>query len=1396
MAAQQAQTFDVLYRRAMGRNPPPNIRDSWQAAARPERRAAYLELNNYVGDLEALRDLRQVAIPLLRDVVAADTRALAPWARYPAEFHARYAATQPARDRLAAAQADAANRIQALRARRDALGGVLTAALGPPVEHPTFMRLDRYAADPRVQGRFVRVQRMRVYGELNRHEIAVYQSFIGRSVANSLPYDDPRMVRLAEASDFESLLNNIQSETGRFVVLRVEAALVNRRGAFDLAGVRLLEHPGRFQPHIVHDLLEGGAPICRPEFFREGACLINLFLETFADSINARLVRPPHKDLSHERLYELATEEEAPAEGPLPVSLEQAVAWARKWRIPFHAVSLQGELVHRWRPADEGLLPNSNLKKGPSVWRVIVHDRHAFTVPRDWSAEQRFDAIVATQEPSYLAENRVERRHERHRQALEGTLGQDLPCAKLWHHPGKPEPLTADDCAVVDCANDVIQVLEDEARKGVRMAITGAEPDELVMDLWAGGFEPKITQMKFGAAEAFVVQMGRRTLYVRRAVDGETRGDQPCVREDFTLESQSQLDEALFRLRETVMPRNALSRYSPAMAQALRAYKRGAPVGLLCGGAPTEGRFVGVDFRRAYTADLMGVREVPVFSPFDEPRPYEGQPIEPTSYYLVRTPPGGRDGIIFADEHDGIWGETVLFAREEGLPFEIVGVCKPHRVVRLGGSARAEVRRLYESGLPDGICKTLANITYGLANKHQTSKQQGRLFLGEEEALSVSSRVMPYGRGFLALLTGRRELEEGYLPVARLVLDQARRNLYRLRKALAGLGPVAVRTDCCYVPEGRAGEVPAALAAAGLAMDDPGRRVFDNIGRCRLEAPKGADLLPRKPLGPRKNDDARVESFVKHAPAFEDLEMADEWDDEEATRLYGPSAPPRVNTPADIQRVVYNDSRNEPAPVTAVDEELDAIVEELSTPDTTYQRRLKNLLIVAKYPGAGKSSLSKRYARRHGEVSTTLFVCPTNDLRDELLMDGFRACTTHTLVGRTGGVGVDGAKTPLDVTGVRRIVYEEVFLQTTVVKSWIAKYVRSHPEIAFVANGGALQNEPVGEQLVHGCLCKRVAYASSCLASVFPRRLTLKIPKRVLDPEQREVMQRLCDGLSWCSCREEEAPPISEVLKDLLRVAPDEIDWRGEHAHIVGYRSTATRVNAAAHQAINPEQGLTEFRVGDVLRGASGGCRCRGGRINSSALYEVLEVGETHIKVRGRDGKVKEPTVAAAKKALVRPHARTCHSAQGSSIDGRIHIHDWNTPMATRVWLRTAISRSTTCDVVLVDALARRRYPAAGHIAARIANHRATDAARGMAFEEEDYVTPGWAREQFRRQAFACAGCQEPIDGETDWSIDRAINALPHTQDNCSLVCRRCQNASGHRERQQDAAQTRAEDLA
>jgi hypothetical protein len=526
--------------------------------------------------------------------------------------------------------------------------------------------------------------------------------------------------------------------------------------------------------------------------------------------------------------------------------------------------------------------------------------------------------------------------------------------------------------------------------------------------------------------------------------------------------------------------------------------------------------------------------------------------------------------------------------------------------------------------------------------------------------------------------------------------------------------------------------------------------------------------------------------------------MADEWDAEEATALY-PLLPGSTEHPPSKGHLS----------ACFEDDELDALLADdagwagLALPkapnywwDVCDDKELAqlpepshdNLLIVADVPGAGKSFISKQYARDHDEVETTLFVDPWNTGRDDDLADGFHAVTLHTLCGKIGGDSADGAKKPLDVSGFKRVVFQEVFLYPTAQRAWIRAFCSRHPELAYTGNGDPGQNRPVGEELAMTD-ASADAYAFSNLATIFPRRLTLHRNKRCGVAESAR-MEALCASM----LRAEK--PAHEILLDagLPRIAFDDMcagDWA--KPQIAAYRSTVRRANATAHQAVAPlGQGLRELRVGDKVVGADGGCRGRGGRINSNASYSVLAVSGTHVKLVGKDGGEREITNEVAAKKLARPYVNTCHAYQGTSLGPTVYIHDWASPMATHRWVRTAVSRATSMNIVLVDSPVQAAPVVSGTlVAGRIAGHAAADAVKGMAYEAKDYVNLEWVLAQFRKQRWGCGECGGSLE---DWSVDRISNALPHVQNNCQLVCRPCQHSSGHREQQQDAAARQDED--
>ena len=165
--------------------------------------------------------------------------------------------------------------------------------------------------------------------------------------------------------------------------------------------------------------------------------------------------------------------------------------------------------------------------------------------------------------------------------------------------------------------------------------------------------------------------------------------------------------------------------------------------------------------------------------------------------------------------------------------------------------------------------------------------------------------------------------------------------------------------------------------------------------------------------------------------------------------------------------------------------------------------------------------------------------------------------------------------------------------------------------------------------------------------------------------------------------------------------------------------------------------------------------------------------------VKGQDGILRTMKKDRASKLFKRPWCRTGHSIQGQTVGDKLYIHDPDSRLATARWLRTAITRCKTLDIILVTFQQNPCYMASQTLQRRISNHVIVDQRKGRAFNSKDYVTEHWAREKIKAQGYSCAVCLEPLD--LDWSIDRIDNSRAHVKDNCQISCRRCQNASGHR---------------
>ncbi len=107
---------------------------------------------------------------------------------------------------------------------------------------------------------------------------------------------------------------------------------------------------------------------------------------------------------------------------------------------------------------------------------------------------------------------------------------------------------------------------------------------------------------------------------------------------------------------------------------------------------------------------------------------------------------------------------------------------------------------------------------------------------------------------------------------------------------------------------------------------------------------------------------------------------------------------------------------------------------------------------------------------------------------------------------------------------------------------------------------------------------------------------------------------------------------------------------------------------------------------------------------------------------------------------LKRPYCRTAHSSQGLTLGDNIYIHDYKSNMDR--WMRTAISRCRTLNIVLVNHTNTNAHTSYASVERRIEGHKQADTEKKFHYDLQDYVTKEWVIGKLKKQRYACAVCQ------------------------------------------------------
>lgn len=1083
--------------------------------------------------------------------------------------------------------------------------------------------------------------------------------------------------------------------------------------------------------------------ICKPEFYREDSCMMSLFLETWKH----RLIKKKYQsDLNFDRLYEIATGEKLTDELG-GVSLLEASKWCDRFQIQMTAIDARGKVVYTY--SAETL--DKKIKNG-NTWRIMVTNDHVWQISEEYAKEidqlkshfsetqqsvikKRFECELPTADEKPVNKYKPQNKDKDGKVIVEKNNHSEFKISEMYAQPMEPS----------DEENGMASTVDDVIKTNY-LSYSTHDVESLAQSLYKAGFIPgNIFMSNIGTIERFNVFMERTidldeskikkfvSVKIQKATIYEMKDTGNSVVDDAAnLQQHNLFQSHLYELRTSVMPGYAMSNYSSSLLQCFNEYGRGPINGYCGGGKEGEENYVEFDITRFYTSCMSEINYVPVFCKLDCVCAVKSKPekLDAYSFYVIKVAKYNLDFVLFNSTTDFVSGETLIYADSLNIPYEIVGVCKPHTIIETDNITA--IKKVYDDvNLNDANKKSICNIVYGLGNKKYNKKIKGEIYKNKRQGESeYSPRIREFDDAFISVKIGRANLAQGYLSVGRIILDKSRIALHKIYSVIKPLVK-AIRTDAFFVHPDDKKKATDLLVKAKILNSLHGKTMFQRIGSL-------------------KHGTEATKTFTQPLKLYE-------------TEKYVPmAAPTQKEIKIDEEKTMINN----PDRWT----EVDALMQDKPS-----------IHMQATTPGSGKSYLLEEWIKRTKQVESALIVCPWNALCSDMRKKGFNAITLHELCGKIGNgdseKAEEGKKNPYKMEGITHVHFDEICLYTPSQFNWISNWLKQQKDakriITRSSTGDPKQLAAIGCNFHYDS----VEWYQQAISQLFPRVVTLKIPKRVADPKQRALMAEMCKELA------DETKPIETILKEakLKFVKFDDLTASDmDSPHITAMRATSCKVDNLALSLKKIK--TTDYEVGEELIGICS-YLCKGKkRISSSDSYyvDVINKKDSKMILTASDGSVRELDLKKVPSVLRRPFSRTGHGTQGMSLGNKIYIHDLNTYLADYRWFRTAISRCSTLDIVIVTGSQMNDFDYDG-VKRRIAGHQAADKAKGFEWNKKNYVNADWVKERLLKQRYQCyhQECRKALDSE--FSIDRIQNSISHITSNCAMSCYRCQDRSTHR---------------
>lgn len=432
--------------------------------------------------------------------------------------------------------------------------------------------------------------------------------------------------------------------------------------------------------------------------------------------------------------------------------------------------------------------------------------------------------------------------------------------------------------------------------------------------------------------------------------------------------------------------------------------------------------------------------------------------------------------------------------------------------------------------------------------------------------------------------------------------------------------------------------------------------------------------------------------------------------------------------------------------------------------------KIQNMTLVMADAGVGKSWAAFNYAKSKYQSNEILGVAPWNAQALNIRHNhGIVGVTFCSLVGRVGIRKYNAC----NVDNIKAIIIDEIMLLTLHQIMVLAKYMEAHPHIEFLATGDPFQLEAIGDQIDNHT-------KEMYIRQMFAHGMHLHENKRLVLQEDKDKLKQIKKALfvdKWSVKR-----VINAFFKDHI------IDKLGNEAKAYTYyRETAEIVNHHIHGIVPHDAekfavqcGDTKYYIGERVI-CKYTMKLKYAESHPNFVYTILSHDKNIITLE--DVLTKEKLELKTKyfdNYFHLPYANTVHSSQGAKCDEPFVICDAFDDMMTSNWFYTAITRAVRFTDIKILNKTLSQHHIVRSIKKMIMGYKNQDQKAGRQFNELEYVDIPWVYHRIDASD-RCRGCGLGMtfeSGNQKITVQRKNSALPHTKENCELLCLSCNRAA------------------